>query len=106
MNYFNPYQQYNYNQYTQQQTNYLPLTFISGIEGAKAFIVAPNQTVYLRDSDAEIIYIKTADSQGRYNLKAYNLVPVEQSKPAEYATMDALKDLEERLKKLIGGTHE
>lgn len=94
-----------YNYYGQNYP-YIPLTFVNGIEGAKSYIVAPNQTVYLRDSDAEIIYIKTADSQGRYNLKAYNLVPVEQSKPAEYATMDALKDLEERLKKLIGGTHE
>ena len=94
-----------YNYYGQNYP-YIPLTFVNGIEGAKSYIVAPNQTVYLRDSDADIIYIKTADSQGRYNLKAYNLVPVEQSKPAEYATMDALKDLEERLKKLIGGTHE
>ena len=48
--YFNPYQQYPYTQPTQQQTpmtNYLQLTFINGIEGAKAFIVAPNQTIYL-----------------------------------------------------------
>ena len=94
-----------YNYYVQNYP-YIPLTFVNGIEGAKAHIVAPNQTIYLRDNDAEIIYIKTADAQGRYSLKAYNLVPVEQPKPAEYATMDALKDLEERLKKLIGGTHE
>ena len=94
-----------YNYYGQNYS-YIPLIFVNGIEGARSHIVAPNQTVYLRDNDAEIIYIKTADSQGRYNLKAYNLVPVEQPKPAEYATMDALKDLEKRLKKLIGGIHE
>lgn len=94
-----------YNYYGQQYP-YIPLTFVNGIEGAKSYIVAPNQTVYLRDSDADIIYIKTADPQGRYILKSYNLVPVEQTKPSEYATIDALKDLEERLTKLIGGKHE
>ena len=92
----------NYNPYG-QQFPYIPLTFVNGIEGAKAYIVAPNQTVYLRDSDADIIYIKTADPQGRYMLKAYNLIPVEKQTEPTYATVDALKELEERLTKLIGG---
>lgn len=92
----------NYNPYGQQYP-YVPLTFVNGIEGAKAYIVAPNQTVYLRDSDADIIYIKTADPQGRYMLKAYNMVPVEKQVEPVYATVEALKDLESRLTKLIGG---
>ena len=93
MNYFNPYQQYNYNQYTQQQTNYLPLTFISGIEGAKAFIVAPNQTVYLKDSDSNILYEKKADAQGRYSLTAFELKPINDvSKPqGDFATTNDLE---------------
>ena len=36
-------------------------------------------------------------------LKAYNLVPVEKQTEPTYATVDALKELEERLTKLIGG---
>ena len=97
----------NYNPYGQQypyQQQYIPLTFVNGIEGAKAYIVAPNQTVYLRDSDSDIIFIKSADPQGRYMLKAYNMVPVEKQETPVYATVDALKDLENRLTKLIGGT--
>ena len=80
--YFNPYQQYPYTQQQYQlqqqvQTNYLPLTFINGIEGAKAFIVAPNQVVYLKDSDSNILYEKKADAQGRYTLTAFELKPID-----------------------------
>lgn len=135
MNYnYNQYGQYPYNytqyQYQQpqpqmqiqqmqqpQQTQYIPLTFVSGIEGAKAFIVAPNQTVYLRDSDTETLFIKTADTQGRYTLKTYNLTPTDGTTKlnnVEFATMEALnavkRDFEQRinkmsleLEKLVGG---
>lgn len=99
--YFNPYQQYPYTQPTQQQTpmtNYLQLTFINGIEGAKAFIVAPNQTIYLKDSDSNILYEKKADAQGRYTLTAFELKPVEINTPtapvkSEYATTSDLNAL-------------
>ena len=103
--YFNPYQQYPYTQPTQQQTpmtNYLQLTFINGIEGAKAFIVAPNQTIYLKDSDSNILYEKKADAQGRYTLTAFELKPVEintptaPTQPTAYATtsdLNALKSI-------------
>ena len=111
-------QPYNYNNYSQpQQTQYIPLTYVSGIEGAKAFIVAPNQTVYLRDSDSDMIFIKTADIQGRYTLKIYNLVPLETNKATnnvEYASVEALNALKREfeatmnklsleIEKLIGG---
>ena len=100
--YFNPYQSYPYTQPTQQQnapmTNYLQLTFINGIEGAKAFIVAPNQTIYLKDSDSNILYEKKADAQGRYTLTAFELKPVEINTPTPtptttYATTNDLNAL-------------
>lgn len=87
--YFNPYQQYPYTQPTQQQTpmtNYLQLTFINGIEGAKAFIVAPNQTIYLKDSDSNILYEKKADAQGRYTLTAFELKQIEMNTPTPAPT--------------------
>jgi hypothetical protein len=125
MNYnynYNQYGQYPYNytqyqqpqqqmqmqpQQMQQQTQYIPLTFVSGIEGAKAFIVAPNQTVYLRDSDTETLFIKTADAQGRYTLKTYNLTPtdgVNKINNNEFATISELnalkREFEEKMNKL------
>lgn len=120
MNYnYNQYSQYPYN-YSQQQpqyqqyqqpqqiqNQYIPLTFVSGIEGAKAFIVAPNQTVYLRDSDSDTIYIKTANSQGRYDLQAYTLTPINGNSSKnnpDYLKIsdfsDFKKDLENRLSNL------
>ena len=101
--YFNPYQAYSYTQPTQQQTqatqtNYIPLTFINGIEGAKAFIVAPNQMVYLKDSDSNILYEKKADAQGRYTLTAFELKQIEINAPTPtpvntYATTNDLNAL-------------
>lgn len=109
--YYNPYQQYpytsgyvnqqTYQQVQQPQTSYLPLTFVSGLEGAKAFIVGANQVVYLRDSDSNILYEKRADQQGKYTLIAYELKPLDTNKPiqeqnvvSEYATTSDLKALE------------
>ena len=101
--YFNPYNQYPYSQPQQPQTNYLPLTFISGIEGAKAFIVAPNQTVYLKDSDSNILYEKRADAQGRYSLTAYEMKPVNDTskQQSEFATTSDLTALKSMLTEKI-----
>lgn len=62
----------------QQQTSYIPLSFTNGVIGAKAFIVAPNQTVYLRDSDegSNLLFEKSADMYGKYTIKAYRLSEV------------------------------
>ena len=79
-----PYQQQNNNMYNAQQMqqqptqqNYLPLTFVSGIEGAKAFIVNPNQVIYLKDSDSDVLFEKKADSQGKYTLTAFKLTQID-----------------------------
>lgn len=57
--------------------NYLPLTFVSGIEGAKAFIVQPNQIFYLKDSDSNLLFEKRADELGKYTLNVFELKQVE-----------------------------
>lgn len=82
-----PQQNYNYQQPQPQpmqqqpqqpQTSYLPLSFVNGVIGAKAFIVMPNQTVFLKDSDegSNLLFEKSADSNGKYTLKAYQLSEV------------------------------
>ena len=105
-NYNNPYNQYPYAntvyqpQYQQpQQTTYLPLTFVNGIEGAKAFIVGANQTVYLKDSDSNILYEKRADQQGRYTLTAYemNKIDMNNPTPVKYAQICDLNALNEKV---------
>lgn len=86
----------------QQQTNYLPLTFVSGVEGAKAFIVPPNQVIFLKDSDSDLIFQKKADVQGKYETKAFKMIEVDinnLSKPVantvpnnDYVKRDETKD--------------
>ena len=54
--------------YTTQQTQNA-LTWVSGIEAAKAWYVAPNTTVALWDSEAQTIYLKSADVSGMPSMK-------------------------------------
>ena len=45
------------------------LTWVQGIEAAKAWYVAPNTTVALWDSETQAIYLKTADASGMPSMK-------------------------------------
>lgn len=135
--YYNPYQQYPYTafnnmQYQQQmqyqqpqpqpqpQTSYFPLTFVSGIEGAKAFIVQPGKKVYLLDSETnKILFIKSADNEGRYSMITKRLEDFDYNAPknsfpsqpqqdyitrkemANYATIDDLTKLSYKFDSII-----
>jgi hypothetical protein len=55
-------------QQPQQQQN-TGIIWIQGIEGAKSYLVAPNTTVQLWDSEAQVIYLKSADASGMPSMK-------------------------------------
>lgn len=55
--------------YAQPSTSTSGLTWISGIEAAKAWYVTPNTTVALWDSEAQTIYLKSADASGMPSMK-------------------------------------
>ena len=55
--------------YQTQPTTNNGLTWISGIESAKAWYVAPNSTVALWDSESQTIYLKSADASGMPSMK-------------------------------------
>ena len=64
------YQPY-YPQY-QQQTNNLnssSIIWVQGEAGAKSYLVAPNNTVQLWDSERQTIYLKSADASGMPSIK-------------------------------------
>lgn len=87
---------YSYNQYPTYQPYQIPSTGIStsrsisqnqngaqnntfqwvqGQAGAEAYLVAPGASVILMDSNAPVIYFKSADNSGRYlPMKTYDLV--------------------------------
>ena len=45
------------------------IIWVSGEAGAKAYLVAPNTTVQLWDSEAQCIYLKSADASGMPSMK-------------------------------------
>lgn len=45
------------------------MIWVSGEAGAKAYLVAPNTTVQLWDSEAQHIYLKSADASGMPTIK-------------------------------------
>ena len=45
------------------------LIWVQGEAGANSYLVAPNQTVTLWDSEAQIIYLKSADASGMPSIK-------------------------------------
>ena len=53
----------------QQNTN---ITFVNGIEGAKAFQLSPNSSVLMMDSENQKFYVKTTDNLGVAKITSYS----------------------------------
>lgn len=74
-----PYNSYTANMYQQTQQFASPqqqtdtnITFVNGIEGAKAFQMRPNQSVILMDSDNSKFYVKSTDNLGVAKISSYS----------------------------------
>lgn len=107
------YQQY-YPQYQQQypvsQNN--GIIWVQGEAGAKSYMVAPNSTVQLWDSEAQVIYLKSADASGMPSIKTldYTIRELPRQTPqnapeSRFATVDditAIKAEIERIKEDLG----
>lgn len=52
-----------------QQTQNNGIIWVSGEAGAKAYLVAPNTTVQLWDSETQRIFLKSADASGMPSMK-------------------------------------
>ena len=83
------------------------LIWVQGEQAAKSYLVAPNTTVQLWDSEEKVIYLKSADASGMPSMKIldYTIRGGEspQAAPtAEYATKDDLKALEEKIREELG----
>ena len=63
-----PMYQQNYQQ-TQQPQNNSSIIWVQGEAGAKSYLVAPNNTVQLWDSERQTIYLKSADGSGMPSMK-------------------------------------
>ena len=97
-NYPYGYQQPQYYPQVQQQNyqsvNNSPLTWVQGEAGAKSYLVAPNTTVPLWDSEAQVIYLKSADSAGIPSIKVLDYtIRNEQPHSESYVTKDVFDTL-------------
>lgn len=80
----------------QQQVNQ-GLLWVSGEVGAKSYLVAPNSTVLLMDSDAQRFYLKSADNAGMPNLRIFEYTEVTNTtQNAPQALNTDLKDLDDK----------
>lgn len=61
-NFYQPYQAYQ-----PQQNN--GIIWVQGEAGAKSYMVAPNTTAQLWDSEAQVIYLKSADATGMPSMR-------------------------------------
>lgn len=112
--YAQPYQQ---PQMPQNQGNNA-MIWVQGESGAKSYLVAPNSTVVLFDSESQTIYLKSADATGLPSMRVLDYTIRDQktrdgvfgSGTGDFATkqeIDALKAEMEQIKaRLKEGRHE
>jgi hypothetical protein len=107
-NYQQPYQTQPMQQPTQQvqqtsgNTQFFPLTLVNTEDDIKAYIVAPNNMIFLYADKLNKLTIKRADNMGRYSYETFNLnKDTDQPKTNEnYALKSDLARLEEEIKQL------
>lgn len=92
-----------------QQQAQNSITWVSGEAGAKAYLISPNTTMPLWDSEAQTIYLKSADASGMPTMKILDYTIREQNnqptsalmQSSDYVTHDELSAFEERITKMI-----
>lgn len=89
------------------------IIWVQGEAGAKSYLVAPNTTVQLWDSEEQVIYLKSADASGMPSMKILdykvrennpqNVVPamISDAKTDDYVTKEEFTAFEEKMQKQI-----
>lgn len=81
------------------------IIWVQGESGAKSFLVAPNKSVLLMDSESQKFYIKTSDASGMpLPLRIFEYTEkkaaVEQIKTEEYVTREEYQNLIGKIEEL------
>ena len=114
-NSYQPYQPYQQPAFPQQfQSQQQPtinsgIIWVQGEAGAKSYLVAPNTTVALWDSEEHVIYLKSADNLGmptiktlEYTIKGNTSLTSENGSNKDYLTRDDISFLEDKVEALEG----
>lgn len=104
---------YQYQVPAQQQTQQSSIIWVQGEAGAKSYLVAPNNTVQLWDSESQTIYLKSTDASGLPSMKVLDytirdsaknppnsLSSASQDNLPIYATKDEIKEVFDQISAL------
>lgn len=100
---YNMFQNYYQPQGYQNMQNQDSRIWVQGEVGAKAYLVAPNNTVALWDSEKPIIYIKSVSSNGMPAMQIVAYTTQKEETQNDYVTKEYL---DKRLSELTGGRYE
>ena len=82
------------------------IIWVQGEAGAKSYLIAPNNTVQLWDSEKQVIYLKSADASGMPSMKILDYTirnnepqttPIVQTNDVEYVTKDEFNSFVEKI---------
>ena len=82
------------------------IIWVQGEAGAKSYLVAPNNTVQLWDSESQTIYLKSADASGMPSMRILDYtirtddVQTQQKHPntlSKYVTIEDLKSIQDQI---------
>lgn len=91
------------------------IIWVQGEAGAKSYLVAPNTTVQLWDSEAQVIYLKSADASGMPSMKiidytirnsAQSAPQSQQSESITYVTKTEFDAFKQEVRKAMGGKQD
>lgn len=98
-----------YNSPYNQQTTANGILWVQGEAQARGWLMAPNSTVLLMDSEAEKFYIKTTDGAGMPSLRVFDYTEVTPQSshkggndidPIKYATIESLDEMRANMDEL------
>lgn len=72
----------------QQPMNNNGIIWVQGEAGAKSYLVAPNTTVQLWDSESQTIYLKSADASGMPSIKTLDYTIRDANPPIQSVVVD------------------
>lgn len=102
------YPQFNQQQMPQmQQSQNNNMVWVQGETGAKSFLIGPNTTIPLWDSEQQTIYIKSSDASGMPSMKIIDYTIREANNPtnkivvSDYVTKQELSDFKSEVSEMI-----
>lgn len=102
-------------QQAQTQQTQTGIIWVQGEAGAKSYLVAPNTTVQLWDSESQSIYLKSADASGMPSMKILDYTIRDNSIPqpqpnntinTDYVTKNEFNNFKQEVQKMIGGKND